>query len=285
MEGLKEASWRLAMSVSVMAVFAILAAVYSKNWCDAFAMPATIEWDLPGIKEQMEEKVHGQRSTTTQLINSLQWTLKDGASSNQEDTPQLKAIFLLGGPGVGKTKTMKIVSSHVQCRYKGLFSILPCNVHKKTIAPIDGHSHQVFSDNSKTTRYTGVHFNAIEVDLTDFNSSHAQGFASLEHEISKKGRNRRIVLVTGKIMSLEQLERLRTAREYDNFVGEKAKEIGLLMKEYAPRVDMEIVKFKSLRPSHAFLCLMREKGVEYAFNATRNDLPKDDYYPKGCYVG
>ncbi|XP_059468834.1 uncharacterized protein LOC132192750 [Neocloeon triangulifer] len=277
--------WRVLMACGVVVLFATVFHLQQAHLCGTFALPASIEWDLDGMKEQLEEKLLGQRAVSTQLVNSLQWTLEE-AQANQEDTPGLKAIFLLGGPGVGKAKTMQIVTEHVRCRYHGVFGILPCSVNVRTITPVDSGRSQTYSDSSSSTKFTGVHFNTIEMDLAAFNSSHASGFARLEAQIAEKNLSRRVALVSGPVIDFVQLKEIKDAKKYNKFLDQKAKHIAKIMKTSAPRVDIVFVKFEPLKGTHSFLCLVENHhDVDFAFESTYDSLKNDDIYPLGCFSG
>jgi len=73
-----------------------------------FSLHADVKWDLDGMHKQMVDKLVGQSDVSQHLVDALRWTLKDENQLKQEDS--LKAVFLLGGPGVGKIKVIKRIS-------------------------------------------------------------------------------------------------------------------------------------------------------------------------------
>ncbi|XP_059468837.1 uncharacterized protein LOC132192755 [Neocloeon triangulifer] len=252
--------WRcLLMSASVVLLFVVAIKIYNDG---ELALPGTIEWDLDGIKEDLDDTLPGQEAMSTQLVNALQWTTKDADEINQKNAPRVKAIFLLGGPGVGKAQILDTVFEHVHCRYHGVFGIFPCTLKKHF------YNHcSACTCSPWLTKSAGVHFNFVHMNLSSFSNSDASILATFESKLLTKDLSRRVVFVSGPVMKMSQMNKLSTnVTEYNLYLEKKAELIGNIMKASAPRVALEMVKFEPVRHSLEYFSLMEDYDVPYKIN-------------------
>jgi hypothetical protein len=96
---------RAVTAAALMFLFVACIQFYLKNEELSFYLHADVEWDLDSIKESLSERVIGQEAMPQQLLDALYWTIKDEDALKAE--ANVKVVFLLGGPGVGKTQVCK----------------------------------------------------------------------------------------------------------------------------------------------------------------------------------
>jgi sensor domain CHASE-containing protein len=71
-----------------------------------FTVHADVKWDLESAREQLLDRVHGQETAVQQLVDNLEWTRQQHKEvwDTANNSSSIRVIFLLGGPGVGKTE-------------------------------------------------------------------------------------------------------------------------------------------------------------------------------------
>lgn len=88
----------------VLAFYIVSVRFFSVVASPVFTLHADVEWDLESAKKQLQDRVHGQATAVQQLVDNLEWTRLQQDDQRSSLDSSLKIIFLLGGPGVGKTE-------------------------------------------------------------------------------------------------------------------------------------------------------------------------------------
>jgi hypothetical protein len=134
-------------------------------------------------------------------------------------------------------QAIRIISKNVKCEYKGIFSLLPCEMNHITLPPSDFYLSQEYTDSTCCVKFHGSLFNTVELDLWNFGVDHAYGFEKLESVITQHPHelNKRAFLVSGPVMTRAQLSQLKTTEHYDMHLDQIAARIAQVMKKHASR--------------------------------------------------
>jgi len=96
----------LAALVALVICIASLRLNQSVTGENIFTVHADVNWDLASAREQLLDRVHGQETAVKQLVDNLEWTRQQHKEvwDMASNASSIRVIFLLGGPGVGKTE-------------------------------------------------------------------------------------------------------------------------------------------------------------------------------------
>jgi hypothetical protein len=96
----------LAALVALVICIASLRLNQSVTGENIFTVHADVNWDLASAREQLLDRVHGQETAVQQLVDNLEWTRQQHKEvwDTASNASSIRVIFLLGGPGVGKTE-------------------------------------------------------------------------------------------------------------------------------------------------------------------------------------
>jgi hypothetical protein len=160
-------------------------------------------------------------------------------------------IFLLGGPGVGIEKVCRDMDHVVLCSCNGA-----CKAKTRHLAiPIENDATSEFYNRSlckslyrkgRSITFAVDYIYNFKQAIHEVNDQNFANFYKADHQYLKELNLNFVHIVTGSIMSDEDLKSFENAKEYENYVAKVAIKLESYMKEHAPEIKYHIITFKPL---------------------------------------
>lgn len=242
--------------------------------------PPTIVWDLPGLERELKERVYGQEEAAREIL----WNIRSLAD-DPRPTHKQRVVFLLGGPGVGKSHVIDILQKHVHCEVAGNST---CQIKFENTTYFNYFVPGYWIHFEKFYETKGMDVWAAEFNTLDKfinNPEDANLRWTLKHRViygyGKIGENdRAIYFVTGRVFNHTVLNAISSGADYDLYLQDAAGRLDDYMIRHAPEVHFNIVTFKPLKKDHVTQCLRDRAEHDIENIVTRNTI--SDIVPLGC---
>lgn len=245
-------------------------------------------WDLTSLVQELTTRMHGQNEALRELV----WTIRNLANET-EHTRRHHVVFLMGGPGVGKSHVIDIMINHIHVkksikpiRWFGQRGVEPYDFHLCEKSFSNFHTH--FENGMKTCGLTlkAVEFNYLDKYINNPEFNDLAGKLNLQSLLAGNifgNPERTIYVVTGRIFNERIMTSMSSSADYRFYVDAVALQLEKYMLRYASYVNFSFIKFAPMSPALVTRSLQeRNVGTPAEIEAIVAANSRLDFVPLGC---
>lgn len=250
-----------------------------------------IVWNVSGLNYELQTRVRDQVVAVRGVVRLLR-----GTTSRLRGHPQhrTQVVFLLGGPGVGKSLILDILMKHVKIQI--LHNIQDVQfITKYMNGEIEGRYTTIKNyNNISGTMISIIELNTcLEYFIKKSSSNLSNLLKKIEKDLNRPNFNdKSIIFVTGPLMTVltvRQKDELQMASEYDAYVDGMATELNNYMYRHVPNLHASFIKLKpiDLQTFEEVVRVQRlnprvVKTIEQQWTKNQEVFDEEFVLPRGC---